>query len=244
MRRRKPRVVWLPPDLENRVGIAPVPATLPNQSAHFITAQTGNAIGASPDVTVIPVVKDVDAGDDFLTSTPTTLSDIANSGYRLRRIVGKINVLCAQGVAADGLDPTLYQVTAGFIILRVRGGSSPLDTFGSYDPSAIGSSMDPWIWRRSWIVCDQEGAATINRNTRAPRSNFENYSGGNSDGPHCDQKTARLVGPEERLFFVQSVQGLDGDPQAPNPGLLLTVGDVRVLASMRTSMGNRRNASR
>lgn len=244
MRRRKPRVVWLPPDLNNRVGVAPVVASLPTQSAHFINAQTGPALGLNPDVQVTAVVKDVDAGDDFLTSVPSTLSDITNSGYRLRRLVGKINVLCAQDVAADPLDPTLYQVTAGFIVLRVRAGDTPLDTFGSYDPSAIGSSMDPWIWRRSWIIGDQAGAATINRNTRAPRSNFENYSGGNSDGPHLDQKTARLVGPEERLFFVCSVQGLDGDPQAPNPGLILVVGDVRVLASMRTSMGNRRNASR
>lgn len=242
--RKKPRVIWLPPDLNNRVGVAPGVASLPSQSAHFFIAQTGNGIGANPDVNVNAVVKDVDAGDDFLTSIPTTLSDVTNSGYRLRRLVGKINVLCAQDTAADNLDPTLFQVTCGFIILRVRGGDTPLDTFGSYDPSAIGSSMDPWIWRRSWIIGDQAGAAAINRNTRAPRSNFENYSGGNADGPHLDQKTARLVGPEERLFFVSSVQGLDGDPQGPNPGLILIVGDVRVLVSMRTSMGNRRNASR
>lgn len=238
-RKRAPRVVWLPPDLTIRSPFGGT-ATTEDDQGIFEVAHTGPAIGVVADVKVTPVVKDT---QQLLVASDATLSDIENNGYRLRRLVGKISWLVAQGVAADPTDPTLYQVGCGFIILRTSDGTNPLQTASAYDPLAIRSWGDPWIWRRTWVLADQVAIAAGQNNIPAPRTNLE-YGGGNADGPHLDQKTARLIGPEERLFFVSSVRGLDGDPQAANPGLLLCLGDVRVLASMRTSVGNRRNASR
>jgi len=62
------------------------------------------------------------------------------------------------------------------------------------------------------------------------------------DGSHIDQKTARRVSNEERLFFVISTV---------NPGLSTTLAgggtfilDYRVVASPMRVSGNRGNASR
>lgn len=242
-RRRGPRVVWLPVDLNNRVG-APNPATAFTDSAHFFGALNGQAAGVAPDVTVIPLVKDTQTNSALL-SAEGSLADIASSGYRLRRIVGKIVILCGQGVAVLDSDPTLYQVTAGIIVLRTnQGGVEPALTPFIYNPEILNNYSDPWIWRRSWVVSDIEGAVTTGNNTRAPRSNIEGYSGGNADGSHVDQKTARVISAEERLFFVASCRGLDGNNQAQNPGLILVVGDLRCLGTVRTNQGNRGNASR
>lgn len=77
--------------------------------------------------------------------------------------------------------------------------------------------------------------------TVGPESNME--MGSVADGPHVDQKTARIVSSEERLFLTVSATVLTG-----SGGELVTSAfvntDLRVLASMRTSSGNRGNASR
>jgi len=244
MRRKSPRVVWLPVDLNNRVGKAPAVATAFDDSSHFFAALTGPALGVSPDTTAIPLVKDGESDQALLDQT-TTIADIASSGYRLRRIVGKIVVIIGQGVATAPEDPTLYQVTAGIMVCRtdIQGTTLP-SPIPSYSPESIGNNSDPWIWRRSWVLCDVEGATTITSNTRAPRSNIEGYGGGNADASHVDQKTARIVGAEERLFFFATCRGLDGNAQAPNPGLALIVGDLRVLGTVRTNIGNRGNSTR
>lgn len=244
MRKRKPKVVWLPLDLDNRLGTAPVAATSEGDSGTFILALTGNALGITPAVTVFPLVKDTGpstAGID------TSLADIASSGYRLRRVVGKAAFLVSQGVATDVADPTLFQVTMGIIVLRTQDPNAAAPLLGltdpRYSPQALRSASDPWIWRRSWLLSDIAGATALTRGIFAPRSNLE-YGCGSYDGPHIDAKTARIIGPEERLFGVISIEGADGAAQAPNPGLILCVGEVRVLASLRTNVGNRRNASR
>lgn len=243
-RRRSPRVVWLPPDLNNRLGLAPGVATVTSDSAHFITALTGLPLGVSPNTELVPLVRDENSGGNAV-NPAATLSDIESSSYRLRRIVGKVVILIGQGVATLGADPTLYQVTAGLIVLKVdnTGVATSLPA-SDYSVETIANADAPWIWRRSWVLCDNDGAATIGNNTRAPRSNIEAYGGGNADGSHVDQKTARTITHDERLFFVVTARGLDGNPQAGNPGLVLVVGDLRVLASMRTSVGNRGNSSR
>jgi len=245
-RRRGPRVVWLPPDLNNRLGLAPGVATSPiTDSAHFFSAGTGLPLGVTPGTQVIPLVKDDGMSGARLTDPSSTLSDLESSSYRLRRIVGKIVVIIGQDVATLQDDPTLYQVTAGIIVLKTDPTAlQPAGPASDYMPDAIGNADAPWIWRRSWVLCDQEGAATTGNNTRAPRSNIEGYGGGNADASHVDQKTARVITHDERLFFVWACRGLDGNPQAGNPGLALVIGDLRILGSMRSSVGNRGNSSR
>lgn len=86
-RKTKPRVVWLPNTNANSFG-----AFGRSTSQTFVVDNPSTAPGA---VTVgeIPIV--IDSQDDAL-DPATSLSDIENSGYRLRRIVGKIVILTDQ----------------------------------------------------------------------------------------------------------------------------------------------------
>lgn len=244
MRRRRKPVVWLPQDINNRIGIAPAIATDVRQSADFILAVTGNALGVLPDVGVIPLVKDGTPVGGLAVNTDASLSDIENSSYRLRRVVGKIVVAVGQGIATDDTDPTQFKITVGLIVLRVAQNDAPLQAAVTYDVTSLANTMDPWMWRRSWCLSDRSPGQALTPNIRFPISNVENYSGGNNDASHVDAKVARIIGPEERLFLVATVQGLDGQSAAPNPGLVLFIGDLRCLGTMRSSQGNRRNASR
>lgn len=251
-KRRKAKVIWLPSDINNRLATAPSPATIGTQSQTIIAVFTANPLGATPVTAEIPIVKDFAGGGiaSFITDPNSTLSDLENSGYRLRRIVGKLNFIVNQNVATIAGDPTQFLVTAGFIIRRIDPNlGTSLASVGAagldINVTTFDNIMDPWIWRRSWLLADQSVAATALNPSAAvtPGSNMQSYAGGNSDGPHVDAKTARVVGPEERLFLSVTVEGIDGAAQGA-PGAVLLVGDLRVLGSMRSSVGNRRNASR
>lgn len=63
------------------------------------------------------------------------------------------------------------------------------------------------------------------------------------EGPHVDAKTARIVGPDQRLFLVVT-NTIQGGSAAGGVSSCEVITDLRVLASMRSSQGNRRNASR
>jgi len=241
VRKKSPRVVWLPPTNAN--SIAPDPALGPFVSgiqtlALNPTIQTGVAT-----VGEIPIT--IDSQDDPLDPT-TSLADLESSGYRLRRIVGKI--WCRIGQNDGAAQAPTFCVTAGLIIRRsdpATGQSYALSAglVANLAPIEITSYGDPWIWRRSWFLSNNLAPAI----GPAPAANADNYSYGPSavDGPHVDQKTARLVGPEERLFLDVSATLVDaGSNDAQTTNEVTVWCDLRVLASMRTSSGNRRNASR
>lgn len=247
MRRKKPRVVWLPQDLDNRLNVAPATATAPNDSATIIKIFTGNPLGDIAATEEIPIVKDFAGGvQGIIADAATTLADLESSGYRLRRIVGKLGFSCLQDTAIVAGGPSIFHVTAGFIIRDVdeNGNSFVADAGGvNASPATLSNTRDPWIWRRSWDIANttsQALATDPNVAAFAP----SNYSfAGTYDGPHVDAKTARIVGTEQRLFLSVTVEGVNGAAQSP-PGAILLLGDLRVLASMRSTSGNRRNASR
>jgi len=237
-KRRSPRVVWLPQTNANSLGV-------PLTSAYQIFAVDISGPIGSFAVGEIPLT--IDAQSDPL-ALDTSLADVENSGYRLRRIVGKI--WCRYDQVDDSIIPRQLVVTAGIIVRRSddQTGASLALLSGNprfLSPGEIENAGDPWIWRRSWILGQQippQGSLI------GPQPQ-DNYSGlgpcsGSLDGPHVDQKTARLVGPEERLFLDVSatvvVVGVDQEAV----GSVTVITDLRCLASMRTSAGNRRNASR
>jgi len=230
-RRTKPRVVWLPPTNANSLGAA---ATAGYQI--FVLDLAG--VTGSFVVGEIPLT--IDAQSDPL-APESSLADVENSGYRLRRIVGKIFVVCLQNVENT---PASAIVTAGIIVRRAEestGASlAALDTTGeTSSPGEIRNYGDPWIWRRSWLLANN--TATGAPTGQLPESNLE--YGSAVDGPHVDQKTARIVSSEERLFLNVSATRSDGGAGELVTQFAVTT-DLRVLASMRTSSGNRRNASR
>lgn len=229
-RKSSPRVVWLPPTDANSPNASP---TVGYQVFNVdISMASGTATGE------IPLT--IDSQDDPLDPN-TTLSDIESSGYRLRRIVGKIWILGEEADDESAIDA--YAVTAGIIVRR----SNPVDGL-SYaratananliSPAEIPNYGDPWIWRRTWVLRGITGGIFDS----LPTNNIELGSG--VDGPHVDQKTARIVGPESRCFLDVSCTVLFGSGQGEINHLTTVVTDLRLLASMRSSSGNRRNASR
>lgn len=233
MRRKSPRVVWLPandgftPAANPTVGISSFALDI-SMAAPTVTAE-------------IPLV--IDSDDDPLSPT-TSLSDMESSGYRLRRIVGKIWV--AGDTSDDESNIEAIAITAGIIVRRINPatGASLADGFsatGLTNPAEIQNWSDPWIWRRTWVLAGMQESLFEGV---LPRSNAGAQAGSALDGPHIDQKTARLVGPEERLFLNCSANVLFGGGQGELINSTRIIVETRVLASMRTSSGNRRNASR
>lgn len=243
-RTRRPRVVWLPQDPFFSVDAATAAGSTVMRISDTLTVTN---IGDSVTI-VAPVVRD--ASPNPLT-VANTLSDINNSGYRLRRIVGKFWVAVQQNAPATN-SPGAAVVSAALIILRTDPGSGASvqnPVAAAYSANDILNTESPYIWRRSWLVVDNGSINAIPWGDNAtapnaPQSQASNlWIGGNSDGPHIDQKTARVVGPDERLFWVITATSLTAaDPQTPM--LLDYVYDVRVLVSMRNTVGNRGNASR
>lgn len=237
MRKRSPKVVWLPQD--NLASVGPVV----DQGTAVYQTFAVDVIGGVGSFAVgeIPLV--IDAPQDPLIAT-TSLSDIANSGYRLRRIVGKIFVRQAQAVN-DG--PATVMVTAGLIVRRVNENGNSLAFLtgngATLSPGEIQNTEDPWIWRRSWYLFNNLAAAATAGALIGPVDNYGVRVGSALDGPHIDQKTARIIGPEERLFLtVSSTIINEGGDQVAASTVILT--DLRFLATLRTTSGNRRNASR
>jgi len=245
-RRTKPKVVWLP--ICNTNSIDPSNRSTWQRAA---VALDGSVLGSSTTLEIPCVL-------DGLQSSPisdpnSSLADVENSGYRLRRIVGKIYVFISQNDRNNG---ETYGVTAGFIIRRTD--STAATSLAALSPGAtatddIENSMDPWIWRRSWIlgrdalpdaVAPITQSAFVSSFNDFPHDNFGRNAGGVHEGPHVDQKTARIVGPEERLFLDLTATTLLDDPAAAGAPFLIVFTNLRVLGSMRTNIGNRRNASR
>lgn len=248
-RRTKPRVVWLPQTNANSLG------------AGTQVYQLGviTATGATGDSTTLEIPLVLDNQQEAFDVNSPSLSDIENSGYRLRRVVGKLWCECANQNIVDGgatLQPASCIVTAGIIVRRAdstTGGSFAAAAGGEKDINTgfVQNTGDPWIWRRSWTLGNNSAlqllaGTTPNIDSRQnfPTTNFTEYAGGVSDGAHVDQKTARIVSSEERLFLDVSVTTLG---EAPGQVGTITVAfwtDFRILGSLRTTTGNRRNASR
>jgi len=235
-RRTKPRVVWLPNTNANSV------AADNRNGIQFFFLDIDPLTAPFRGTAEIPVVID---GEPNPLAADQTLSDVENSGYRIRRIVGKIFVGRQQDT--DAGSPFSTVVTAGLIVRRINpetGASlASLNATGFLqDPQDIENWGDPWIWRRSWWMCNGSSDAAPN-SVDIPFSNME--CGSVADGPHVDVKCARIVSSEERLFLNVTAQipaGQEGGATITASHLVIT--DLRVLASMRTSTGNRRNASR
>lgn len=249
MRRKQPRVVWIPTTPEQSVDAGGVSSW----SSLTVGGLDQTVPGSSIALEAAVVLDGAQSGPLDLTSS---LSDIENSGYRLRRIVGKIFVFIQQDTV-ENTTAAFIGVTAGFMVRRTDPGTgsslAASISQANINPATVENNMDPWIWRRSWLLgtgpsfandtlpLDAETAGRL-----AIRNRADNATGLSAlDGPHIDQKTARIIGPEERLFLdVSATVVVPGGGPLSSTMSLLVVTELRVLGSMRTSSGNRRNASR
>lgn len=240
--RRRPKVVWLPLDLSNRVGQQGTAINGGVTGIGTFVIDVSGPFGATT-TAVIPVVRDDPQPAAFLAAS---LSDMENSSYRLRRIVGKIWWGWQQDTQPQPGEPSSGIITTGFIVLRVKPDGTPIDhsDLNDYGTQQLNNIQDPWIWRRSWFLSDfaQQVLPSHGLGYAPPEGNY--LCGSVLDGPHIDQKTARVVGPEERLFMVSTVTCTDVASTDLIGSQAQCFFDLRVLASMRNSVGNRGNSSR
>lgn len=229
-KRTRPRVVWFPKDEGSTLG----------NNSNIIAVQqsvSGGAVDSGRQISLVPVIINFPAQP---AGGLDTLSDVENSGYRLRRLCGK--VFCGIQESTDTDEANVWLCSAAFIVLRVDSVGVPVDTtLQSYDLYDLTNDDSPWIWRREWILSNGLTGSVGPGATTYPVSNVE--YGSASDGPHLDQKTARVISQNERLFFVTTVTNLGvGSGQATT--VINWFVTPRVLGSMRPTSGNRRNASR
>lgn len=194
-----------------------------------------------------------------------TLHDIVSGQeWRLRRIVGKchngVYFRLPEGVGNIPLDtPPAWEVAAGYIVLKTDEEGDPLTDLAECNPLIQESADDPWIWRRKWLyraagANNMAGSAgnvfyDINMASKDfPTSNVQALGGGVLDGPHIDQKTARVIRRQERLFFIIAArQWNPGVANAWVPGIPVQLWynvDHRFFGGLQFSRGNRNNSSR
>lgn len=240
--------MWLPPSLTQKITGNPV-------NFNAITVPTDGAIGTynqtvtlrSPDTygvydsVDIPIVGDLKFQTLPGENSGDTLADFA-FGYSLKRIVGSIFCAPEQFRFTEEVTfPYLFMCTAGLMVKRVNDqGVSISATI----PDVYDSQTDPWIWRRSWMLCNQPQAS---HNVLDPYYAFPSSNaayGSVAEGTKLDAKTRRTVKQEERLFLVLQttcVQNNDGQDQ------IMAVNwywNLRFFGRVFQSAGNRRNASR
>jgi len=194
-----------------------------------------------------------------------SLQDLAQgNAYRLRRIVGKFHAAALTNNTGEAQIPTV-DLAAGFMVCRTDDdGNILVEQAGvsgdvTRGPLAQDGAEDPWIWRRRWILT---GIPSLITQTQTGQGLYADVIATNAtlgfqghwpqttagygsvqDGPHIDQKTARVISRDERLFFW--VQGRLFNPSTEtNTADIVWSLDVRLLASLRQNIGNRRNASR
>jgi len=249
--RRKPKVLWLPvvgndnsdiPEQENWVNGPAGVLSIPHTGAIIFDA--------------VPVTFDYsDAPSTEQGTFDRSLQDLASgNNYRLRRIVGKIHAGCYPGANTNTQFP-LTEVAAGFIVNRTDD-SGNLVIASLLEPQACSplaqdASQDPWIWRRKWMLAPELGPLAVDAPTDSIvygswTQGFPSSTAGFgsvADGPHIDQKTARVIANQERLFFWIAARVRFDNPSGQSSNIQWAL-DVRILASLRTAQGNRRNASR
>lgn len=244
-RKRRPKVVWLPPAAELRVGHDPAVSGIHPGAFQFSLDIAGAANVGDHVTALIPQVSDIPAAAFQGSALPIeSLADIYSSGYRLRRCVGKIVCGLSQPGTATGLASRVL-ITCGLIVLRVNEDGTVINNDATapenyYSPSIINSWADPWIWRRTWVLGNNSEALADDA-PFFPEANTQ--YGSVMDGPHVDAKTARVISNEERLFLVADMMILATQVGAGTTSCRF-MGDLRFVASLKQMAGNRRNASR
>lgn len=236
-RTRRPRVQWLPPAMGNSLG--------ENSGISRVSILPTGDVGAVDVVEAPIVIQEVDP-----TGTGESLADIVNSGYRLRRIVGKIWVNAAFVPGEQGLaEPSRLLVTCGIIVRRTDPTSgislaqvADNNTGLQISPQTNTNWGDPWIWRRSWLLSNPEMELIATLKDQV--TNNWGHGPAAVDGPHVDQKTARIIGPEEGLFLSASAMIVTVGSDLENPVPVEVMWDLRALGTMRSTSGNRGNSSR
>lgn len=255
--RRRPRVVWLPVLGQTlATGTEPWLQSVGGTDFKLIVPTNGNISWESTPVTFDYTEDASDNQDPIQGALSKTLQDLVSGNeYRLRRIVGKCHAYAYTESQELSAWPHV-EFAAGFIVVRTDDEGTPTTDFDFVNPLQQDSMEDPWIWRRKWVLSLGNYTDTTVQNYVYQSTAFNGFPrstafyGSVADGPHIDQKTARVIHRSERLWFVKAarifnpmgIADIEASYAAP---VVAGICDTRLLASMRaTSSGNRGNASR
>lgn len=265
-KRRRSRVQWLPNTgtaIDNGLNAI-------DQGAFALSLGTINFSAGNPTTVVeIPLVLDNPSeADEVATGLAVrqtrALDEEQSFGYKLRRVVGSLFVGVRAASSTTGTVPSAVLVQAGLIIRRVDSNGLSLAgsvSIGDINPGSLANNEDPWIWRRDWLL------GPINKLLNAGSSELlpapdatdpfnlwanvlpetNHFTTGPNGTSTLDTKIARRVGKEERLFLDVAFTTLASvSAQTPLNQAIghYIVFPYRVLATVTSQYGNRRNASR
>lgn len=248
-RRRKPRVVWLPqPGTDRTRQGAPALGTTQNPAwaeFHFTLNVTNEPTTVEvPLVVDQPISADISSTASLAIWRTQTLEKVNQPSYRLRRIVGD----CFFGIAqtAPGNTPVPgFLVEWGIIVRRVDSDGLAAVDGEDQDIGSIQNNPDPWIFRRNWLIGTGQ---IVNAPDGQVVAAFPGTSAGYGNAQHhIDQKTARRVGPEERLILNVTCWAMPSDAGEGienSSHAFWGVFDYRVLGSLSMGSGNRGNSTR
>lgn len=256
-RRRRPRVQWLhtPGGLLVQNAVAPLAKILDNPQP--IEISFGTLPGApvtftAPMVVDNPIAETVQ-GASLATYQNLALNQLNEFGWRLRRIVGNVFVGATLEDNQQSARSPGALVSCGIIVLRVDDNGQPTAATAGLNVGNLENETDPYVWRRDFVLSSGAAAGAGSSPIWTAINTFpqSNVDYGTKHHIAIDQKTARRIGPEERLFFVATAWELPLD-QATNIGGEQSTSSIvlyfnvpyRILGSVITVAGNRRNASR
>lgn len=234
-RRRRPSVAWFP-----NLG-----TEYPDSGGTGESRLSGLQFTIDPDTTglnalQLPLTFDKPIDEvDAAGFENQTLADLQGSAYRLRRIVGNIQVGLSwpdTGGADPGWSAVLFGAALAVIPWDDRSNTPEADV----DPIDADDIREPWIWRKTLVL----GQQVINRPTSVgqvskalsalpatssyyPQSRFE----------YLDQKTARVITGDTRLCLVIGCAYLGAFDAAPFTPTVAGYFDYRILGSLRKASG-------
>lgn len=247
-RRRRSRPLWFPnigTELDSQTSFDISPA-----GRFFSILNINTALPSQTISTVLTFDQPSDVAFEAMGGVNPALADAMllaqweSQSWRLRRVVGKFFAGAAnEDTQANG--PTVL-LTAG-IIVRTVDSSTGIPVLSAADQAVdtTDAIRDPWLWRRQWVLSPQfagQDSGVTDALRAFPRTTAD--YGSVQDGPHLDQKTNRVIGPQERLILNITATMLP----LPVPSITAKSEvhgyfDYRLLGFLMKS-SNRRNASR
>lgn len=232
-RKRKQRFTWFP-TAGSRFNDGEFTSQSNGIQIPFISAPL--LAGSTDGNFVCPLTVDFTPEEGDNTNAGFSLRDIVEGqDWLLKRIVGKC-FLAAGGATGEIAEVwTAVRVTAGIFVARADESDQSFPDLleVEYNPAAQQNIMNPWVWRRQWMLGNANGGSDSIE--RFPTDNLVAPSV--MDGPHIDSKVSRRIIKEHRLFFTLKVDGWspDGRPSVTDENQPSVAGwlDVRILGAMR-----------
>lgn len=226
-RRKRPLVAWLP-------NLGTVAGDEEDDRLSGIAWTMGVADTGALTNLIIPLTFDLPIDEASVAATTSTLADFEGSAYRLRRVVGTF-----QAARSWSEDPAGLPIVLGAGLAVVAW--DPFSDTPEAQPNPLSNRdiRDAWIWRRTWTLGLQQnqvwGSPSGFTPLNALPTNTSFYP--QNRGEFVDQKTARVIGGDERLCLVLGSASFIPYVGAPQ---LAGYFDYRILASLQRR-SNKRN---